>query len=319
MPGRRLPRIVRLAAVVVLIVLLAGCAGNGEQQAIPSGAEVVSNDKGDAVGAVSGFVVDDEQRPLMDAIVRLDPAQRSTKTNGEGRFVFARVPVGVYELNATLDGFHAAALRVNITEGRTETALVTLVALPSAVAYYETFPYAGVQRCMIYTSVYLASCSQPYTAVYYTALGAGVNLTQFGLPNDPIDNKYRASFEVRENYTGLVSELAWTATTDASRYYKLVLSCPWYDPVIDDCVPPGETGPTNEATYAVARGVSPLRIELNPKDIRADWLPTVMARAYLSGPVDRPAGAALDQRIEMYNSVFYGLEVPRDWTIFTAS
>lgn len=315
MPEGRLRRIVRVAALFVLTVLLAGCAGQSGQ-AIPSGAEVVSSNDSDAVGAVSGTVVDDERRPLIEAIVRLDPAQRSTKTNAEGRFVFARVPVGLYELNATLDGFHAAALRVNITEGRTETALVTLTALPSEVAYYETFPYAGVQRCMVYTSVYLASCSQPYTAVYYTALGAGANLSSFGLPQDPIDNKYRASFEVRENYTGIVSELSWTATTDASRYYKLVLSCPWYDPVIDDCVPPGETGPTNEATYAVARGVSPLRIELNPKDIRTDWLPSIMVRAYLSGPVERPAGAALDQRIEMYNSVFYGLDVPRDWTIF---
>ncbi|HEX9816531.1 MAG TPA: carboxypeptidase-like regulatory domain-containing protein [Candidatus Thermoplasmatota archaeon] len=308
----------RVTLGIVVIILLAGCAGEGSQ-AVPSGAEVVSSNSDDAVGAVSGTVVDDERRPLIDVTVRLDPAQRSTKTNGEGRFVFARVPVGVYALNASVSGYHSSELRVNITEGRTETALVTLVALPSAVAYYETFPYAGVQSCMIYTSVYLASCSQPYTAVYYTALGAGVNLSQFGLPTDPIDNKYRASFEVRENYTGLVSELAWTAATDASRYYKLVLSCPWYDPVIDDCVPPGETGPTNEATYAVARGVSPLRIELNPKDIRADWLPTIMVRAYLSGPVERPAGAALDQRIEMYNSVFYGLDVPRDWTIFTAS
>lgn len=314
MPESRLRRFVRASAGVVLLLLLAGCTGGGKD-IVPSGAEVVSNNDFDAVGAVSGTVVDDEQRPLVDATIRLDPLSRSTKTNVEGRFVFARVPVGVYEINASLDGYHASTLRVNISEGRTETAQVTLVALPAAVAYYETFPYAGIQRCMIYTSVYLASCSQPYTAAYYTALGSGVNLSQYGLPEDIIDNKYRTSFEVRENYTGLVSELVWAAQSDASRYYKLVLSCPWYDPVIDDCVPPGSAGPTNEATYAVARGVSPLRIELSSKDIRPDWLPAVMARAYLSGPVDRPAGAALDQRIEMYNSVFYGLNVPSDWTI----
>jgi hypothetical protein len=62
-----------------------------------------------------------------------------------------------------------------------------------------------------------------------------------------------------------------------------------------------------------------LRIELQPRDVKPEWLPTIMARAYLSGPVERPAGAALDQRIEMYNSVFYGLNVPRGWTIFEAT
>ena len=209
MPEGRLPRIVRPAVGIVLILLLAGCAGNGDK-AVPSGAEVISSDDSDAVGAVSGTVVDDEQRPMIDVTVRLDPLQRSTKTSTEGRFVFARVPIGIYTLNASLTGFHSSELRVNITEGRTETALVTLVALPSAVAYYETFPYSGIQRCMIYTSVYLASCSQPYTAVYYTAHGAGVNLSNYGAPSDIIDNKYRTAFDVRENYTGLVSELVWT-------------------------------------------------------------------------------------------------------------
>jgi hypothetical protein len=83
--------------------------------------------------------------------------------------------------------------------------------------------------------------------------------------------------------------------------------------VVDDCVAPGQTTSQPENTYARARGVSPLRIEWIHE--RPEWLPWVMARAYLSGPVDRPAGIALEQRVTLHNTVFYGAPVPDGFRI----
>lgn len=311
--------LVRVALPLTLLLVLTGCSAgpDSSEPAGPQGADEPADP--DAVGAVAGVVVDDERRPLAEAEVRLLPTDRVERTSDEGRFTFAKVPVGVYTLNVTANAHHPRETLVNVTAARTTSLLVILVPLPTEVSFHETTQYSGLQQCMIYTSVYLASCSQPYTAAYYTARSNGVNLSQYGLPEDVLTNKYRYNFSVRLEHTGIVSELIWTPASDAARYYKLVVGCAvWYDPIIDECVPPGESATSGRGIYAVARGVNPLRIEWDAHDWD-EWLPWVMSRAYLSGPVDRPAGAALDQRIDMYNTVFYGARVPRDWTILGES
>lgn len=298
-------------------LLLAGCSsGSGSGSlGVDEGSDEGSQVE---VGALQGIVVDDERRPIPEAEIVAQPGDRRVTSSDNGRFVFAKLPVGEYALNATRGGYYNASLKAVVEPRRTTSVLVTLLPLPADVAFYESFPYSGLQRCMLYTNVFLASCSYPYTAAYGAAKQQGVNLSNYGLPPDVMENRYRYNFTAGPDHTGIVSELAWRAGTDAARYYVLQLSCAWYDAIVDDCVAPGQTTwqPTN--TYARARGVNPLRIEWK-QDLHPEWLPWVMSRAYLSGPADRPAGVAVDQRIDMYNTVFYGAPVPNDWSILTAA
>ncbi|MBI2078416.1 MAG: carboxypeptidase regulatory-like domain-containing protein [Euryarchaeota archaeon] len=304
-------RIETVVALVGLTVLVAGCTGGDDAGGGLEGPGAPAG--GDAVGAVSGQVLDDERRPLPGVNVRLLPVGRNDTTTEAGRFLFAKVLVGVYELEVSLGGFEPRTLAINVSEGRTTAVSILLVPLPSDVSFHETTPFQGIQRCMFFTAVFKASCTYPYTAAYGNLHKNGVNLSNYGAPADPVENKFRYNFTARADHTGIVSELVWRAQTEASRYYTFQLSCPWYDPTWDDCVLPGATGPANENTYAVARGISPLRIEWKAE--KKEWLPWVMSRAYLWGGADRPAGAALDQRIEMYNTVFYGGPVPKGWTL----
>lgn len=306
----------RLSLLSVAALLLSGCSGNSDagSQSVDGGSDADPNVE---VGALQGIVVDDERRPIPEAEIMAQPGDRRATSNDNGRFIFAKLPVGEYTLEATRGGYYNASLKAVVEPRRTTSVLVTLLPLPADVAFYVTFPFSGLQRCMVYTNVFLASCSYPYTAAYGAARQHGVNLSTYGLPPDVMENRYRYNFTVGADHTGIVSELVWRAATDAARYYVLQLSCAWYDAVLDDCVAPGQTTWQPSNTYARARGVSPLRIEWQHE--KPEWLPWVMSRAYLSGPADRPAGVALDQRIDMFNTVFYGAPVPKDWSILAAS
>jgi hypothetical protein len=292
-----------LLLIPLLAAALAGCAGGDAGQA----SDGEGADAG-GVGSVAGQVLDDEQRPVADAAVSLAEANRSTSTSADGSFALDDVPAGEYTLNVLHEAFEIGNRTVTVTADDTVDLLVTLIPLPSDDAFHETFPFVGIQQCMWYTSVFKSGCGYPYTAAYYTAHDNGVNLSQYGAPPDVFDNNYRYNFSVRAEHTAIVSELAWEAGTDAAKFYTLELSCAWYDPVVDDCVAPGQTTWEAGNTYARARGVSPLRIEWTSE--RPDWLPWVMSRAYLSGDAAVPLGAALEQKVTMYNTVFYGAPPP---------
>lgn len=78
-------------------------------------------------------------------------------------------------------------------------------------------------------------------------------------------------------------------------------------------VPPGQAQPSEANVYARKRGPSPLRVEWQHP--RSDWLPWVMARARITGTSEQYVGLALNQRFEMFNTVFYGGAVPDGWSV----
>lgn len=286
-------------------VVLAGCAGDDAGTADTGPAA-------SALGAVSGLVTDDEALPVADAHVEVAEHDVNATSAADGTFLLEALPAGNITLVVTHAEYENHTRPVQVQADEEVSVTVPLVPLPTEEAYFELFPFAGFQQCMWYTPAFKSGCGYPYTAVYYTALQNGLNLSQYGAPSDVFDNQYRYNFTVRADHTGIVSELVWEAATDAAKYYSLELSCAWYDPVVDDCVPPGETTWDPQNTYAVARGVSPLRIEWEHE--RPEWLPWVMSRAYLSADVNAPVGLALEQRVDMFNTVFYGGGVPEMYT-----
>jgi hypothetical protein len=310
-------RLLHVLVAALVALTFAGCSGSNRSGANSAGG---SDNPGagasDEVGALQGSVFDDERRPINEANVALHPLGKNASTDLNGRFVFRQIPVGDYKLVVTKGGYHDRAFNASVAPRRTTSVLLTLEPLPTDVSYHLTFPFTGHQQCMLYTNVGVWPCSYPYLAAKGEAASRGLNLSQYGAPRDVLNNNYRYNFSAAADHTGIVSELLWKPQSDAAKYYVLQLSCAWYDAKIDDCVPPGTTGFTADATFARARGVNPLRIEWK-QDTHPKWLPWIMSRAYLSGPADRPAGAALDQKVEMFNTVFYGAPVPRDWTILT--
>ncbi len=295
--------------VVVLLlwtgVVLAGCAGGNSG---PNAADAVPES---GTGVLAGLVTDDEARPVADARVQAPAHGLNATSDADGTFRLEDVPAGNVTIVVTHPEFENHSRHVEVVADTEVTLTLALVPLPTEEAFFELFPFAGFQQCMWYTPAFKSGCGYPYTALFYTAHDNGMNLSQYGAPSDVFDNQYRYNFSVRPEHTGIVSELVWVAATDAAKYYSLELSCAWYDPVVDDCVPPGETTWDPQNTYAVARGISPLRIEWEHE--RPDWLPWVMSRAYLSADVNAPVGAALEQKVEMFNTVFYGGPVPEGY------
>lgn len=294
-------RALTLLALMVAAAL-SGCSSPSAPEALggaPAGVDV------------RGQVVDEEARAVAEALVSFPELVRSTRTDGDGKFLVDGVPPGNYTLTVARDGYENLTRTVTVNARTAVLLSIELRAITKSHAgHWETFPFVGIQQCMWFSPSFKAGCSFPYVAAIGTLDGNGVNVTQYGVPRDVMTNQYRYNFSARSGHAGIVSELGWTANTDASRIYALELSCAWYDAAVDDCVAPGQTTWEPGNTYARARGVSPLRIEWTQE--KTEWLPWIMSRAYLNGET---VGMALDQRVEMYNTVFYGDPPPPDWRV----
>ncbi|MBI2077671.1 MAG: carboxypeptidase regulatory-like domain-containing protein [Euryarchaeota archaeon] len=122
---------------VLLVLLLAGCAGRGAPSAATAAPTIAP--AADA-GTVDGIVVDEEQRPLGGADVWLaaDESRRAI-TDGGGRFVLRDVPGGDQTLRAGAKGYDEAEQRVAVIAGESATVTFVLAIRPVAVARSSTY------------------------------------------------------------------------------------------------------------------------------------------------------------------------------------
>jgi TonB-dependent starch-binding outer membrane protein SusC len=77
-------------------------------------------------GTVTGRVTDPTGQPIAGAQVYLAGTQRGQLTNQEGRFLIANVPVGDYDVRATIIGYGEMTRRVSVSSGGTAVADFTL-------------------------------------------------------------------------------------------------------------------------------------------------------------------------------------------------
>jgi hypothetical protein len=74
---------------------------------------------GNVVGSVRGVVHDPQHRPIADANVHLQAADsswaQSARSNADGEFVFATVPVGIYIITVSAPNFETASQRIEVT------------------------------------------------------------------------------------------------------------------------------------------------------------------------------------------------------------
>lgn len=299
---------------VLVVFLLSGCVGGetgGGGDPMATG-EALPNEN---QAIVRGRVIDQELRAIAGATVAVASLTLVATTDAEGNFALPPLNAGEYEIAAYALGYQAVGRRVTVEAGQNQDLTFTLEILPTAQAFYEVFPYVGFEACQWYFEGAIAHCTLPYTQAYGTLNESGVNPGAYGLPKDLQDNRDRYNFTVRKENTGIVSELQWQASSAAAVYQGLVLACGWYDPLWDECVPPGETHTGMRYQFEV--GTSPIRLiwDLDEEQMKyLDQSPWLMSRANVYGSDDIAAGFALEQRIEMWNTVFYGAEPPEDYT-----
>lgn len=294
-----LPRTL-LMTFLLLALGLAGCLGGGDEAAAEDETTQLEETTEEALGTVEGITMNTEGLPVGGVQLALTPSDKETTSLANGSFRFANVGPGEYTLVAQKLGFESRAVRVAVEAGDTVRKDVALPELRVVESYHYTDIYTGVLSCSFTTEVWTSPCDYPYTAVYYTLLGHGVNASNYGLPAEPLENEWRYSLTVENGTTGIVSELTWEPVSDASKYMMLVVSCDEFDPVLDDC----------DGWADREEGESPVIIDdwNFPKD---ETDPTFMTRVYLPWG---DAQLAVDQKFDVYHSMFYGADVPDGFT-----
>lgn len=214
------------------------------------------------------------------------------------------VPVGNQTIDAAKLGHLSQARFVDLSPGEVLEVNFQLATVPPTNATFHTVSqFTGYYECALGAVVWVSACSYPYTAAYWTLHANGVNLSQYGAQPDIQKNTFRYNFTVNKGAKQIVSEMQWKANSPAADTMQLILSCGDYDPVLDDCDP----------NYARVQGKSPLRVVWNVGFQLPGW---VMARGYL--PFSKPQ-VALDQKFEVWNSIFYGGTAPDGYTILPPS
>ena len=137
----------RLAAVLVLALLLAGCSGASTAQKKGS--------TGDGP-LLQGYVFDQAVRPVPGALVSVSGAGvgNGTVTTGtDGHYAFAQLPFDerlVVSIKAA--GLKALSKQVSVSPGNSTFLNFTLEALPSAKPYTESQGFNGFLACEVATT-----------------------------------------------------------------------------------------------------------------------------------------------------------------------
>lgn len=162
----------RSAALLAILLLLAGCAG-----AKPAGGPVGGATEGDPEkpaeffdheGAIRGRVTDDELLPVWNATVRLIGGERAAVTDEEGRFLFNHVPFGTYSLIASAEDHEPRGLGLTVDASREFEAHITMPRSPTFVdeKFSHMKPWTGYIAC----SVGLSGVTMPDECARYAAL-----------------------------------------------------------------------------------------------------------------------------------------------------
>lgn len=291
--------------------VLAGCLGGGSA-GLDEGEDEDGKPFSETTGAIEGAVLTPELIPVADALVAIEELEVQTTSDTEGRFLLPHLEPGEHRVVVQALGHESVAQRVDVVANQAVRVQFTVAVLPVAEAYHEMFPFSGYQSCQWYVPIALSTCTLPYAQAYGVAHQNGVNLSNYGLPPDPLPSQDKYNFTMSVNHTGVISELIWEPASAAASHQALIIACGWWDPVWDECVPPGET--TTGVRYFGKVGTSPIQIHWTHPE--PDHLPWVMSRANVNGNTSegKPAGIALDQRIDMYNTVFYGADPPERFT-----
>jgi hypothetical protein len=147
------------AVGVVLVLLLAGCAGgaqSSESSAVDlSGVNVAASD---TTGVIRGLVLDVGIRPIAGATVALSGSTKTVTTLDNGAFGFDGLKPATYFVTVSKAGYQKGQTSVEVQAGVSDPAPLRIVleANPSTKPFIEEYSYSGYLECgvaVFYTSV----------------------------------------------------------------------------------------------------------------------------------------------------------------------
>lgn len=272
--------------MVALVVLLAGCAaapeaGLDKSSDAENGVQGVADvgfeevDTTVATGGITGLVVDEAIRPLRGINVTLAQAGANRTTDAEGLFTFSDLEPGAFTLAVEGVGYVAVTQTVTVEADTVTKVKVVLLAISAADGPYHT------------------------TYAFRGFMDAYVGLASWAveLYVDPVSNQTlcQCSFPITvdEHPVEFILEGTWTESVpDAS-------GLGWYWEFVTRDESKVQSAFTHSPMYALVSGG-----DFPPENL--DYT------ARLTGPW---AGVLVQQRFDLYVTVFYREHAPEGWSL----
>lgn len=263
--------------LVAASLFLAGCADAAPTRPAATSAPAPE------VGRIDGVAYDTEFNPLPRVRVSLAGHPITVYSDRRGAFSLVDVEPGPRELEAHLEGYRPSKLGVDVAAGETLTVRLELEAIPKAVSYQELVLYAGHMTLGFATPLYAV---RP---------GLGVQ-DELVFPRNLSVGAHAA-----------LLEMTWQASSPAgSDRFQL-------DASIDGLLYNQSVGPS-----PLVNRVEPLKPAVDVMLTQSIWLPRTCdyytTATCVADPPDTLIGIAIDQRFDLYSTVFYGSRRPQEYT-----
>lgn len=262
-----------MRAWILAAVLLAGCSTTA-----PAAEE--------AMGQISGWVLDGTLRPVAGATVRAD-GLGSTTTDAEGRFLIrGNLSLDGHIVVAEAEGYRAASQRIEpVRPDQAIEVRLGLVPVPTG-GYSRLATFGGFIACEVVLQVGHSHGS-----------GGPAEDDRFLCPLEAAESRH-FPIATETGPTDMLVEVAWQAGSPRAEWMALAL---WADD--------GEL-------LGFVEGESVLRFELPRLKVQEYFGAgrNATLSAYVGIPEDEPGevflGAMVDQDFDVFVTTFYGMEMP---------
>lgn len=114
-----------LVTALFAVTALAGCSDSGGDGGDPTATPTIDpNNLKEGKGALQGLIVDDEFRPIPNALLLLDPVGRTTRSTENGEFSFNDLDPAAYSIRGQAPGYEVGLKNVEVKEGIVEEVFV---------------------------------------------------------------------------------------------------------------------------------------------------------------------------------------------------
>lgn len=305
----------RESAVISLVCLafLAGCVG-GEAN-LPEGSTPPTVQAQRGTGSIVVVALDDAQLPVEGASVTLDKKDKQT-TGVDGSLEFLNVPVGEHKVEVAKPGYLPATKTVAVAEGEAANLRFSLVSVAVDSAFHETMNQNGIVFCGMSTKDPLWHPGNNSASGNPCVLMAQAGQEEFDYAQIRWFFKFTGS-------SGFWSETHWTPSSS----FNQLMSAIWTPLGDDGASTPGVEGDNCCGTSADP----PLRLRIPIIDVENTLKNFTTASCkidecmllsyhYVGGetlgpgyPVD--VGVGIQQRYEVWVTVFYNGPLPEDFTV----
>jgi hypothetical protein len=294
----------RLAAAVLLVSVLAGCSG-GEPAALPDGADGAPIAAG--TGRLCLVVVDEANRPVGGAnatVALADGTVRSAVSDEQGRACLD-LPPGTYLVDVAHihQTYEASQTSAEVEAGREAVVKVQLQRLFEQEPYHETLKFEGFIQCGYAVSGVMSSlCVNDYTHF----------VGPYTCPEcEHLFDRRSTDFAVGAGWQTMVFEMTWEPTAQGtSELMRLTIShfprpaSHWY------C----GGASTDPVLVRMEVGVVCEDQQDEPELVPPEGQPNMHLFAATNAPPGQPASAAFNQGFTVFINVFYFGKPPEGWS-----